>query len=117
MLLQLHVISFHVSIFYKTQKKLSRPDFGLFWVQKPKNRIFSKDVLHHFFKLDDTLTSRKKKQNYYERFQRKIPEKRKNVRRVFHWTFTLWVQDSVFFSTVLIGKGITDLQSELRKLL
>lgn len=25
MLLQLHVISFHVSIFYKTQKKLSRP--------------------------------------------------------------------------------------------
>ena len=71
MLLQLHVISFHVSIFYKTQKKLSRPDFGLFWVQKPKNRIFSKDVLHHFFKLDDTLTSRKKK----TKLLRAIPEK------------------------------------------
>ena len=81
MLLQLHVISFHVSIFYKTQKKLSRPDFGLFWLKKTKNKIFSKDALHHFFKLDDTLTLRKKKKkNYYKRFQRKIPDKRKNVR-------------------------------------
>ena len=72
MLLQLHVISFHVSIFYKTQKKLSRPDFGLFWLKKTKNKIFSKDALHHIFKLDDTLTLRKKKK---KKLLQAIPEK------------------------------------------
>ena len=115
MLLQLHVISFNVSIFYKTQKKLSRPDFGLFWLKKTKNKIFSKDALHHFFKLDDTLTLRKKKKKKITTSdsREKFRTNGKTYGGVFHWTFTLWVQDSVFFSSVIIGKGITDLQSEL----
>ena len=98
--------------FIKLKKNLVGPTLVSFG-SKTQEQDFFKRCSPSLFQVGRHPNFAQKKRSYYERFQRKIPDKRKNVRRVFHWTFTLWVQDSVFFSSVLIGKGITDLQSEL----
>ena len=59
----------------KTWKTSIQVHFRLFWLRNPRIRFFSKTESPSLFKLNDTLTSCNKSENFYKQFRRKTTDK------------------------------------------
>ena len=88
---------------YKFFKKLEKPHFGNFWPKNFRARFFSKNRVTSLFRFDGTLTARKKIRKFLQALLEENSEQTKeqadeetetstNARRIFHMTFTFWVQ-------------------------
>ena len=72
---------------HKIWKTTFWPYFGPFWCKNTRTWFFSKNQTPSLCKLDNTLTSCKKSEKFYERFHRKTPDKWTNVsHRTFTWS-------------------------------
>ena len=93
--------------------KLEKLHFGSIWPKQTLNKIFSKNPALSLFEIDDSLASCKKSENFYSPFQRKTPEKQREMNkwsnrhtdRELHRTFPSWVQLDTKSLSVIRQKG------------